>query len=142
MQISVDALKTVAALTGMDRKISDAIQEATMQVGMAATLEMKRQITGGHKMGTPTPSAVGSPPTNITGKLRKEIRPVMQRGFRGYSVVVGSFVEYARQLEQGGGNWRSGAKYPFIEPTARIMMQDNKAKDIYRRALRKALNSN
>jgi len=141
MKISVDALKTIEALRKIDKRIPDAMQFATQQVGMAATSEMKKQITGGHKAGTPTPSVIGSPPTNITGNLRRAIRATYPIGFRGYSVIVGSFAIYARQVEQGGGNWRNGARYPFVEPTARIMLQEKKAQNIYSRAIRKALDS-
>jgi hypothetical protein len=42
---------------------------------------------------------------------------------------------YARRLEFGGGNWPSGTRYPFVEPTAKIMKANNLARNIYIRAL-------
>jgi hypothetical protein len=140
MDISINATKALAAFNQMDNKVTDALEKATFEVGIVATSEMKKQIKGGHAAGTKTPSPVGSPPTNITGNLRRQIRPVVQRGFKGYSVMVGSFAAYARQLELGGGNWKAGVRYPFVEPTARIMSQGGRAQNIYRRALSDAIN--
>lgn len=141
MDIEANVDKTVKAFADMPAQIDAAVLFATNQVGMAASSEMKKQIQGGHRLGTPRPykAPPPTPPMNVTGNLRRSIRPVVRRGFTGYSVVVGSFATYARQLELGGGRWRSGAKYPFVEPTARIMMQTGKAERIYANAIRKAL---
>lgn len=139
MDIEVDADKTIRAFNAMPDAVQVAMRAATTKVGMVATAEMKRQIRGGHKAGTPTPSLPNTPPTNVTGNLRRQIRPIVRKGFSGYSVMVGSFAVYARQLELGGGRWKPGIKYPFVEPTARIMLQGNRAGNIYANALRKAL---
>jgi hypothetical protein len=142
MEINVNAIKALAAFNVMDNKVTDAMQKATLEVGLVATTEMKRQIKGGHPYGTPRPNPAPPErtPMNVTGNLRRQIRAVPNRGFRGYSVMVGSFAVYARQLEQGGGKWKSGVRYPFIKPTARIMMQGNRARNIYLNALRSYLN--
>jgi hypothetical protein len=141
MEIDVNADKTIAAFAAMPADIDAALRAASTQVGIVATSEMKRQIRGGHKLGTPRPfrSPPPTPPMNVTGNLRRAIRPEVRKGFTGYSVIVGSFAVYARRLELGGGNWLSGTKYPFVEPTARIMLQGDRAQNIYTRALRKAL---
>jgi hypothetical protein len=141
MEIDVNAEKTIAAFAAMPADIDAALRAATTQVGLVATREMKKQIQGGHPLGTPRPfkAPPPTPPMNVTGNLRRAIRSDVRKGLAGYSVVVGSFAVYARRLELGGGNWLSGTKYPFVEPTARIMMQGDRAQNIYTRALRKAL---
>lgn len=139
MDMEINADKAIKGLGVLSDRLDAALFAATTQVGLAATAAMKRQITGGHKAGTPTPSAPNTPPTNITGNLRRAIRPETRKGFMGYTVIVGSYANYARQLELGGGRWKSGVKYPFVEPTARIMMQNGKAQSIYTNAVRKAL---
>ena len=140
-EIEVHAEATIKAFLAMPALVDAAIFNATTAVGMAATGVMKRQIKGGHKAGTKTPSAPDTPPTNITGNLRRAIRPEVRKGFAGYTVVIGSYANYARQLELGGGRWKSGVKYPFVEPTARIMIQNGKAQNIYIRYIRKAIKS-
>ena len=142
MDIDVDAANTLAALNKMIPRAEDAVQRATLEVGNVAALEMKRIVSSGsHPYGTkrPSPAPPPKPPMKVTGNLSRQIRPVAQRGFRGYSVMVGSFASYARQLELGGGKWKANVRYPFIEPTARIMLQGNRAQNIYIKALRYAL---
>jgi hypothetical protein len=141
MEIKVNAAKALAAFNIMDDKVTNAIEQATREVGMVTAATMKRQIVGGHSYGSrrPNPAPPPKAPMNITGNLRRQIRPVVQKGFRGYSVMVGSFASYARQLELGGGRWREGVRYPFIEPTARIMNQGGRAQNIYIRALSDAI---
>ena len=142
MDVSVNVSKALAAFNVMDDRVANAMEAATLEVGMVATREMKKVVSAGkHAYGTrrPNPAPPPKPPLKVTGNLSREIRPVVQRGFRGYSVMIGSFASYARQLELGGGKWKDGVRYPFIEPTARIMMQGNRAQNIYIKALRKAL---
>ncbi len=140
-EIRVNAAKALAAFNIMDDKVTNAIEKATYEVGIVATNEMKRQIVGSHPYGTnrPNPAPPPKPPMNVTGNLRRQIRPVVQRGFKGYSVIVGSFAIYARKLEEGGGKWKQDVRYPFIEPTARIMNQGNRAQNIYIKALSAAI---
>jgi hypothetical protein len=143
MEIKVNVEKALAAFNVMDSKVTDAMDKATTEVGLTAATEMTRIVSqSGHPYGTPRPSPAppDKPPMKVTGNLSRQIRPVKQRGFKGYSVMVGSFAGYARQLELGGGRWRSGVRYPFVEPTARIMSQGDRARNIYLNALRSYLN--
>ena len=48
---------------------------------------------------------------------------------------------YARALEFGHPRWRSGVKYPFVAPTAKILSENNKARDVYVKELHRVLKS-
>jgi hypothetical protein len=129
------------ALKGLDVKNVDfleAIEYATTQTGLDAVTVMKSLIVGGHKMGTPTPSRPGQPPTNVTGNLRRSISSNVQQGFGlSYTATVGPGMIYSRSLELGMG--KNNVKYPFVFPTATIMLTTGRARATYVRALRYAL---
>lgn len=129
------------ALKGLDVKNVNAlaaIEFATTQVGFEAVAVMKNQIQGAHKRGTPTPSKPNTPPTNVTGNLRRSISSNVKRGFGlSYTATVGPTMIYSRALEMGMG--KSGVKYPFVLPTARIMLTTGRARATYVSALRYAL---
>jgi hypothetical protein len=140
MDIKAHTEKTQKGILALNKQIEAAVFAASREVGMVATAEMKKQITGGHKMGTPTPSAPNTPPTNVTGNLRQSIRSNVKKGFTNqYTVTVGAYMIYARALEHGHPDWESGLKYPFVEPTGRIMATNNRARNIYINALRHVL---
>jgi len=134
-------IKLDATLKGLDTKNKDflaAIEFATTQTGLDAASVMRSLIVGGHKKGTPTPSRPGQPPTNVTGTLRRYISSNVKQGFGlSYIATVGSTVHYSRNLELGMG--KNNVKYPFILPTARIMLTTGRARATYVRALRYAL---
>jgi hypothetical protein len=129
------------ALKGLDVKnlnVLTAVEFATQQTGLDAVTVMKSLITGGHKMGTPTPSKPNSPPTNVTGNLRRSISSSTKRGFGlSYIATVGPAMIYSRALELGMGN--NNTKYPFVLPTAKIMLTTGRARATYVNALRYAL---
>jgi hypothetical protein len=131
------------ALKGLDAKNADflrAINFATTQVGYEAVAVMKNQIQGAHKSGTPTPSAPNTPPTNITGNLRRSITSTSRRGFGlTYIATVGPGMVYSRALELGMG--KNNVKYPFVLPTAKIMINTGRARATYVSALRYALSN-
>lgn len=59
----------------------------------------------------------GAPPMNRTGNLRRSITGERFRlGFASYSGVVGPTIEYARRVELGGGDWKPGVRFPYMEP--------------------------
>jgi hypothetical protein len=133
--------KALKALQDIAIKADKAMLKASKKVGMDATRVMKKQIQGRHKLNTkrPNPAPPDKSPMNVTGDLRRSIRSDVKKGFIGYTVIVGAYQVYARQLEYGGKNWKSGAKYPFVEPTAKIMLTNNRAQNIYKNAMRDAL---
>jgi hypothetical protein len=79
--------------------------------------------TGTHKVGEPRISG-GIGPNVVTGNLRRSIFSRTRIGFGTYIAEVGATMEYARQVEQGGGRWKSGVKYPYIAPAAE-KLRDN-----------------
>jgi hypothetical protein len=67
----------------------------------------------------------GSPPNRITGNLQRSVTTEMPRpakGFRTYTAITGPTAIYARQLEMGGGRWKTGVKYPYVAPSYERMM--------------------
>ena len=134
-------IKVDGTLKGLDVKNVDflaAVEFATTQTGLDAVTVMRSLITGGHKRGTPTPSKPGQPPTNVTGTLRRYISSNVRRGFGlSYIATVGSTAIYSRNLELGMG--KNNVKYPFILPTATIMLTTGRARATYVRALQYAL---
>jgi hypothetical protein len=129
------------ALKGLEVKNTEflaAVEFATTQTGLDAVTVMKNQIKGAHKRGTPTPSKPNSPPTNITGNLRRSISSNVKRGFGlSYTATVGPTMIYSRALELGMG--KNNVKYPFVLPTATIMLTTGRARATYVSALRYAL---
>jgi hypothetical protein len=37
-------------------------------------------------------------------------------GFASYSAIVGPTIIYGRRVELGGGNWKAGVRFPYMEP--------------------------
>ena len=144
MGIEATTNKTIEALKEMAKKADTAVKTATRKVGSEATRTMKKQIVGGHSLGTPRSAGKGivaNKPSNVTGNLRRSIRSTTT-GFDGkYTMVTGAYMVYARSLEFGNPRWRSGSRYPFVEPTAKILSKNNKARDIYIRELHRVLKS-
>ena len=113
-------------INGID-KLGNKFDKATgFALGIAA-LEIERQAklnasTGEHKRGKPHIPGTGPGPNVVSGDLRRSITSEVKKGFKGYVATVGPTVEYARQVELGGRNWKSGVKYPFLEPAARKLV--------------------
>lgn len=67
----------------------------------------------------------GSPPNWITGNLMRSVTTEMPRpgkGFSTYKAITGPTAIYSRQLEMGGGVWKSGVKYPYVQPSYERML--------------------
>jgi len=63
------------------------------------------------------PATPGKPPMNRTGNLRRSIRgEKLKTGFASYAAIVGPTIEYGRRVELGGGNWKQGVRFPYMEP--------------------------
>jgi Bacteriophage HK97-gp10, putative tail-component len=140
--VTVGVENTVHALSEMAKQADRAVLSATRKVANEATRTMKKQIVGGHKLGTPRSegrNVVAGKPSNVTGNLRRSIRSTT-KGFNGrYTMVVGAYMVYARALEFGNPRWKSGVKYPFVAPTAKILSENNRARNIYTDELRRML---
>lgn len=87
----------------------------------ATQLELSRTS---HPRRTPTPSAPGSPPSLITGTLRRSIvaSPAVPIGPGVWRATVGGTVIYARIQELGGQTGRNHATTlpprPYLRPAA------------------------
>lgn len=138
MNVKINVTDAIKGLEVKNLNINTAAEFATTQVGLDAVTVMKSLIVGSHKRGTPTPSRPNSPPTNITGNLRRSISSSTKQGFgASYIATVGPTMIYSRALELGMG--KNNVKYPFVLPTAKIMLTTGRARATYVNALRYAL---
>jgi len=151
------------ALDEIAKKTDKAVKTATQAVEAEAVLQMKRMIAGARKyttrtrvrdttnLDTGTGGPVGStykvydkatpnkPPKSRTTNLKRSIRG-NTKGFEGrYTAIVGPYAEYGRSLELGSGRG-SNVKFPFVEPTARMLSENGFARKIYIKALTSELN--
>lgn len=75
----------------------------------------------------------GTGPNRGTGTLLRSMNFRSQRvGFESYTASVGVGVEYARTLEFGSPNWKSGVKYPFMAPALETLVLRGQLSDILR----------
>lgn len=115
-------------ISGIEKKGNQYEIATGFALGIAA-LEIERQAkinasTGEHKRGQPHIPGTGPGPNVVSGDLRRSITTDIRKGFKGYVATVGPTVEYARQVELGGGNWKSGVKYPYLEPAVRKLVSN------------------
>jgi len=131
-----------AALNAWERRMDKAAQMATKQISNEVERNA-RKIVGEivHPRGTPhVPTASGGPNT-VTGNLGRNILAALPRreGFGTYVAIVGANTIYARQLEEGGGNWPAGVKYPFMRPARNEVVESGKARIILTGYVRAAM---
>ena len=106
-------------------------------------LEIERQAklnasTGQHKRGEPR-VAGGVGPNIVSGQLRRSINTRLFIGFGHYKVEVGTSMIYARQVELGGGNWKSGVKYPYLVPALESLQKSGALNRIFQNSMRSKL---
>ena len=102
----------VATRMARDEMMAALIQLSKEQIEGARPYTVGPQ--GGRRYEKATP---GLPPMNRTGNLRRSITGEKFRiGFANYSAVVGPTIEYGRRVELGGGNWKAGVRFPYMEP--------------------------
>jgi hypothetical protein len=151
LQLSMATSSTKKTIEALNKKIlkgaESAVKKATTEVAIRTTAEMKglidkkRAYTGRGKSKRYAKGNPPEPPQNRTGALRRSIRFKVRKGYGGkYIATVAPYMIYARRLEFGGGNWPAGTRYPFVEPTAKIMRANNLARSIYVKALRAEYN--
>lgn len=124
-----------------ERKLDIATYQAVYQCALKIEEIAKANAnTGAHPRGTPRLAGTGPGPNVITGNLVSKIvgqAPV--KGFKGYSATVDSSAEYARAVEQGSPRWKSGAKYPYMEPAARTLINNGTLNRIFTGAFMTAI---
>ena len=118
--------QVLAGLNATEQQLEFAARYAISMAGYEVERQAKTNANGpAHKKGTPRiPGAVG--PNTITGNLKRSIFSTTRIGFGTYISEVGASMEYARQVEQGGGNWPSGVKYPYLEPAVETLKNSGK----------------
>jgi hypothetical protein len=123
-------------LAGFDlteKKIDDAAFKAVYQCSLKIEAVAKLNAnTGAHAKGEGHIPGTGPGPNVVTGNLVSKIvgqRPV--KGFKGYSATIDSSAEYARAVEQGSPRWKSGVKYPYMEPAARALINNGTLNRIF-----------
>jgi len=62
-----------------------------------------------------------TPPNRRTGNLIQSMQIDRVTGFPGYGYKVFPTMVYARSLELGNPRWKSGVRYPYLAPSARIV---------------------
>ena len=120
--------QVLAGLDLTEKKVSDAARYA---IGMAAA-SVERQAkknanTGTHPRGTPRIPGTGPGPNVVTGNLRRSIFSRTKVGFGNtYVAEVGASMVYARAVEMGLPEWKSGVKYPYMVPAVESLKQSGK----------------
>lgn len=141
--ITVTNLKEIlGALDATADKIEQAAQIGIAQAGLA--IQRQAQInanTGTHARNVGHIPGTGPGPNVVTGALRRSIRTDVVKGFGNYVAVakVGPTVEYARAVEKGSPRWKSGVKYPYLEPAALQLIREGKLNRIFVGAIKNAL---
>jgi hypothetical protein len=120
--------EVLAGLDLTEKKVNDA---ARFAIGMAAA-EVERQAkknanTGTHPRGQGHIPGTGPGPNVMTGNLRRSIYSQTKIGFAGnYVAEVGASMVYARAVEMGLPEWKSGVKYPYLVPAVESLKQSGK----------------
>lgn len=155
-EIVITNLKDVlAAIDGAADKIEQGAQLGVMRVGLAVERQAKLNFQGtrsyekrvSKKTGnpwlkiTPPRHVGGSGPNTVTGNLKRSIKTTYVKGLGLYTAEVGPTMIYSRQVENGGGKWPAGLKYPYLEPAALMLLRSGKINRIFATAVREKLGS-
>jgi hypothetical protein len=118
--------QVLAGLDATEQQLEFAAKYAISIAGYEVERQAKKNANGpAHKRGTSRiPGGIG--PNTITGNLKRSIYSSTRIGFGSYISEVGASMEYARQVEMGGGNWPSGVKYPYLEPAVETLKNSGK----------------
>lgn len=134
--------EVTAALKRWQNRMDKAAEMATVQISREVEAYSKK-IVGEviHARGAPHITTASGGPNTVTGTLGQNIRSAVPRreGYGTYVAVVGAETTYARQLEEGGGNWPSGVKYPFMRPARNQVVDSGKARMILVNYVRAAM---
>jgi hypothetical protein len=145
--IIVKNLKEVlAAIDGAGDRIEQGAQIGIAQAGLAIQRQAQinantgtRRREGSRIIPPKHIGPSGSGPNVITGTLRRSIRTSVAFGFDSYTAVIGPTVEYARAVELGSPRWKSGVKYPYLEPAAIDLIKSGKINRIFVGAIKSKL---
>jgi hypothetical protein len=117
--------QVLAGIEATEEQIDFAAKFAISMAGYEVERLAKKNANGPtHKKGTARIPTVG--PNTITGNLKRSIYSQTRIGFGTYISEVGASMEYARQVELGGGNWPSGVSYPYLTPAVESLKNSGK----------------
>ena len=124
-----------------EKRIEMAAYQATFHASSKIEDVAKENAnTGAHTAGTPRLRGTGPGPNIVTSNLvSKIVAQLPVKGFRGYSSEVTSSAEYARVVEMGSPRWKSGVKYPYMEPTATTLIANGTLARIFTLAFTNAI---
>lgn len=118
----------ISALISVMRQKVEAVDAATRDAtGRGAHIiegKIKMQLSmTSHQRGTPTPSQPGSPPSLVSGNLRRSITVEGPTGSGGhYEARIGPSIVYGRIQELGGDAGVNGSAHlpprPYVAPGA------------------------
>ena len=126
---AITIINLPAVLKGFDLTEAS-IDRAAFQATLKASAKIEdvakeNANTGNHPVGTPRIAGTGPGPNSVTGNLvSKIVAQIPVKGFRGYTSEVTSSAEYARAVELGLPRWKSGARYPYMEPAATTLINN------------------
>jgi hypothetical protein len=138
--------EVLAAIDGAGDRIEQGAQIGIAQAGLAIQRQAQinantgtRRREGSRIIPPKHIGPSGSGPNVITGTLRRSIRTSVSFGFDSYIAVIGPTVEYARAVELGSPRWKSGVKYPYLEPAAIALIKSGKINRIFVGAIKSKL---
>ena len=144
----------LTAIDGAAEKIEQGAQLGIMRVGLAVERQAKLNFQGTRSyqkkvskngrpyiVTSPKKHVGGSGPNTVTGNLKRSIKTTFVVGLGTYTAEVGPTMIYARQVEKGGGNWRSGVKYPYLEPAALMLLKNGTLTRIFVTAVKEKMGS-
>jgi hypothetical protein len=144
--------EVLAAIDGSKTKIEQGAQVGIMRAGLAVERQAKLNFQGtrsyqkkvskkgnAYIVTNPKTHVGGSGPNTVTGNLKRSIKTTYRTGFGSYIAEIGPTMIYARQVEKGGGNWKSGVKYPYLEPAAKMLLNNGTINRIFITAIREKL---
>ena len=146
--------EVLAAVSGTATKIEQGAQIGIMRAGLAVERQAKLNFQGtrsyqkkvskkgnAYIVTTPKNHVGGAGPNTVTGNLKRSIKTTYRVGFGSYIAEIGPTMVYARQVEKGGGNWKSGVKYPYLEPAALMLLRNGTINRVFMTAVKEKLGS-
>lgn len=144
--------EVLAAVDAVGEKVEQGAQIGIMRAGLAVERQAKINFQGtrsyekrvskngrAYLVITPPKHVGGSGPNTVTGNLKRSIKTTYRVGFDSYIAEVGPTMIYSRQVEKGGGKWRSGVKYPYLEPAALMLLRNGTINRVFITAVKEKL---
>jgi hypothetical protein len=135
-----DALRRLA-----DKVDSEGGRAAVQAMALAGERGIKQNLSlSSHGRGTPTPSPPGSPPSLITGALRRSVITEPPRGGGGlWSASGGPTIVYSRVQELGGRTGRGHRTVlpprPYVRPAVEQLRVSGRLSEVASSAFYRAV---